>query len=212
MTTLSKRPKLATEVRQLALVEAAVHLAAHRAPADITTADLARAVGLTQGAVFKHFKSKEAIWLAVLDWATAELMGRLHDAAQVGEGGKGLMHPLEALQHVFQAHVAFVAGYPGVPRLVFQELQHGQETALKTSVCQLMAQYRDLVLSLLKLADQQGALAHGTHLPSAAVMFLGAVQGLVMQAMLSGNPQAIAFQAPGVFALFLRGITLKEHP
>jgi AcrR family transcriptional regulator len=139
-------------------------------------------------------------------------MDRLHEAAQISQGGRGLIRPLEALQHVFQAHVDFVVRFPGVPRLVFQELQHGQETALKSAVRSLMAQYRGLVESLLKLADQQGALAKGTQAPAAAVMLLGSVQGLVMQAMVSGNPLAIATQAPGIFAIFLRGITLKEHP
>lgn len=212
MSSTSKRPKQATELRQLALIEAAVSLAAQRSPADITTADLAHAVGLTQGAVFKHYKSKQAIWLAVLEWVQADLMTRLHAAASGAMNTSGAQGPLMALQHVFQAHVEFVTRYPGVPRIIFQELQHGHETALKASVRQLMAHYRALVAELLQRAQQQGALAAGTSIASSAVLFLGAVQGLVMQAMVMGNTQIIAAQAPGVFTLFLRGITLKEQP
>jgi TetR/AcrR family transcriptional regulator len=43
--------KQPTETRQAELVAAALALAAERSPANVTTAELAQAVGITQGAV-----------------------------------------------------------------------------------------------------------------------------------------------------------------
>ena len=205
-------PRQTTDVRQASLISAALLLAAQRNPADITTGDLAQAVGITQGAVFRHFSSKEAIWLAVLDWVSDNLMQQLHTAAQPQSGDSVVLNPLTALQRVFLAHVDFVVAHPGVPRIVFQELQHARETELKLAVRALMQKHRALVTGLLQSANAQNLLAPGTDLPSAAVLFLGAVQGLVMQSLLSGQVQAIAAQAPGVFAIYLRGITFKESP
>jgi AcrR family transcriptional regulator len=205
MKILTKLPKQATEVRQAALVAAALQLAAQRSPAGITTAELARAVGITQGAVFRHFASKEAIWLAVLDWATETLLLRLQEAA----AGLG---PLHALQAIFAAHVNFVMKHPGVPRVIFQELQHADDTPLKARVRSLMQQYRMLVMSQLQRAQAQDLLMPGTDLQAAAVLFLGAVQGLVMQALFSGQVQTMAAQAPGVFAIYLRGIDRTTPP
>jgi AcrR family transcriptional regulator len=204
--------RLSTDLRQAGLVEAALQLAAVRNPADITTGDLARAVGISQGAVFKHFLSKQAVWLAVLDWATRQLMQKLRAAVQVRRNDPEGFNPLAALQDVFIAHVDFVIAYPGVPRVVFQELQHAEETALKAAVRALMQQYRALVMELLLSAKAQHLLAPATDVPSAAVLFLGSVQGLVMQALVGGQVQSIAAQAPGVFAIYLRGITCKENP
>lgn len=73
--------KQPTETRMAALVAAALALAANRSPANVTTADLAQAVGITQGAVFRHFDSKEALWLAVIDFAHQDLLARLQPAA-----------------------------------------------------------------------------------------------------------------------------------
>ena len=202
----------ATLLRQTGLVEAALQLAAQRNPADITTGDLAQAVGISQGAVFKHFPSKQAVWLAVLDWATVQLMQKLQAAVQVRRDEPKGFNPLAALQDVFIAHVDFVIAYPGVPRVVFQELQQAEETALKAAVRALMQQYRALVLELLQSAKAQQLLAPATDVPAAAVLFLGSVQGLVMQALVSGQVQSMAAQAPGVFAIYLRGITCKENP
>jgi len=195
----TRSPKQATEIRQAGLVAAAMSLAAERNPADITTADLARAVGISQGAVFKHFSSKEAIWLAVLDWTADSLLARLHEAV-IGPT------PLHALQAIFAAHVDFVMEHPGVPRVIFQELQHASDSPLKGSVRKIMQQHRMLVTDQLKRAQVQNLLRPGTDLQAAAVLFLGAVQGLVMQAMVSGQVQSMAAQAPGVFTIYLRGI------
>lgn len=205
-------PRQSTDIRQASLIEAALKLAAQRSPAGITTGDLAAAVGISQGAVFRHFPSKDAIWIAVIDWVATNLMERLCAAAQARNGDPTVAHPLAALQDVFIAHVDFVMAHPGVPRIVFQELQHAHDTALKAAVQNLMQQYRALVVGLLQRAQAQNLLAPGTDLPSAALLFLGSIQGLVMQSLLSGDVQAIARQAPGVFAIYVRGIAAKETP
>lgn len=195
--------KQRTEVRQASLVQAAVALAAQRSPAEITTAELAQAVGITQGAVFRHFPSKEAVWLAVLDWATETLLSELH------AGAADARHPLAALQAVFRAHVDFVVRHPGIPRLIFQELQHAADTPLKEKVRALMQRYRTLVVELLRQAQAQGGLEPEVDLEAATVLFIGSVQGLVMQALVSGNVSAMATLAPRVFRHFLFGIS---HP
>lgn len=209
MPATTTRLKQATALRQAGLVEAALALAAQRSPADITTADLAQTVGISQGAVFRHFASKEAIWLAVLDWATETLLGELRAATSEPLAQST---PLAALQGVFRAHVDFVVRHPGVPRVIFQELQHAQDTLLKAGVRRLMQQYRALLSDILTRAQAQGLLAPGIDLSSAAVLFMGSVQGLVMQSMLSGNVHAMQAQAPGVFSIYLRGITSRPSP
>jgi TetR/AcrR family transcriptional regulator len=211
MTIPTKRPKLATEVRQASLVDAALQLAAERSPAEITTTDLAHAVGITQGAVFRHFANKEAIWLAALDWTSDMLIARLQTASAIAKAETTTQaDPLLSLQSVFMAHVDFVIEYPGVPRIIFQELQHAQDSLLKASVRALMQRYRSLVIGLLQDAKTRRLLTEDLDLPAAAVLFMGSVQGLVMQSMLTGQVQAMATQAPGVFAIYLRGITTKE--
>ncbi len=203
-------PRQRTDIRQVSLIEAALRLAAQRSPAGITTGDLAAAVGISQGAVFRHFPSKDAIWIAVIDWVTTDLMERLHAAVLARTSDPAVAHPLAALQDLFIAHVDFIVAHPGVPRIIFQELQHAQDTALKGAVQSLMQQYRALVVGLLQSAKAQNLLAPGIDLPSAALMFLGSMQGLVMQSLLSGDVQAICRQAPGVFAIYVRGIAAKE--
>ena len=195
--------KQKTEDRQAALMAAALQLAAQKSPAQITTGELAVAVGITQGAVFKHFESKEAIWLAVMQWVHAELMMRLQAAAQAHlDQGEAL----GAMRAVFMAHVQFVQAQPGVPRLVFQELQHPQPSPLKASVQQLMVNYRQLVHGLLLKAKANQQLAQTVDLSAATVLFVGAIQGLVMQAMMAGHLSDVGAQAAAVYDIYEQGL------
>jgi AcrR family transcriptional regulator len=203
----NKPSKHPTEVRQASLVAAALQQAATRSPADITTADLAQAVGITQVAVFRHFPSKDAIWLGVMEWISENLLAALQRAASAGEHPS---LPMVALKALFDAHVHFVMTHPGVPRVIFQELQHAHDTPLKSSVRTLMQQCRALVMGLLVRAQEQGLLAPGIDLQAAAVLFLGSVQGLVLQSLFSGQVHTMAAHAPGVFAIYLRGVA--AHP
>lgn len=201
------RTKLRTEDRQTELVQAALVLAAKKSPVEITTGDLAQAVGITQGGVFKHFESKEAIWLAVLDEAHQRLMEALQLAAQTEQGNM-----LEALRAVFMAHIGFVQKHPGVPRLIFQELQHAKPTPLKGKVKLLMADYRSLVGRLLLKAKTEGLLRPDVDPQAAVVLFMGAVQGLVMQSLVTGSLKNMASQAQTVFNIYEAGLMAAPQP
>ena len=192
--------RLPTEERQAEIVAAALRLARELSPALITTSDIAAAVGVTQGAVFKHFPTKDAIWLAAMAGVRERLLLALEQAAQAAPS------PLDALAAVFRAHVAFVVAQPGVPRLIFHELQRPSDSPVKQEVRALLQSYRKLLLDLLEAAVQQGQVPVGLDKAAAATLFVGIVQALVMQSMLSGKPAAIKAEAERVFALYLRGI------
>lgn len=192
--------RLPTGERQAEIVAAALDLARELSPALITTSDIASAVGVTQGAVFKHFASKDAIWLAAMASVREQLLARLEAAAAAAPS------PLVALGAVFRAHVGFVIAQPGVPRLIFHELQRPEDSPVKQEVRALLMAYRKLLLGLLDAALRQGQLAATLDKEAAATLFVGIVQGLVMQAMLSGKTAAMKADAERVFALYLRGI------
>ena len=193
--------KQATEIRQASLIDAAIQLAAQRSPAAITTGDLAMAVGITQGAMFRHFDSKQSLWLAVLCWVHDTLLSRLQEAAELNEG-----KPLEALRAVFMAHVEFVLAHPGVPRILFHELQQPEDSPHKAEVRALMQAYRALLMRLLTSAEYSNLIAIDIDKESASVLFLGSVQGLVMQALMAGDVSVMCQQAAAVFAIYQRGL------
>ena len=110
-------PRQSTESRQAEIIATMLRLSAERSPADITTTDIAKAMQLTQGALFRHFASKEAIRMAVVEWIEKHLMSELLLARESAPDA------LTALKAMFMAHVGFAKAHPGAPRLIFGELQ-----------------------------------------------------------------------------------------
>jgi AcrR family transcriptional regulator len=191
---------LPADERRAATVEAVVALAAEQNPSDITTTAIARRMGLTQGALFRHFPTKEAILEAVMVWVTERLLARLDEAAE------GAASPLVALEAIFMTHIDFVSEHPGVPRMLFGELQRPAATLPKQIVQTLIHRYGERLRRLLEAGRARGELVAELDVNAAAVLFIGTIQGLVMQSLLAGDVTRIRRDAPEVFAIYRRGI------
>ena len=192
--------RFSTEERQAEIVAAALRLAREFSPTLITTADIAAAIGVTQGAVFKHFPTKDAIWLAAMRWVRETLLQRLQAAADQAAT------PLDALAGMFRAHVDFVIAHPGVPRFIFHELQQPADSAAKLEVRAVLQSYRKLLLGRLTESIEQRLVSQDLDPEAAATGFIGLIQGLVMQSMLTGRTAAMRQQADTIFALYRRGL------
>lgn len=198
---MNLRPRpLPADERRAATVEAVVELAAEQNPGDITTAAIAQRMGLTQGALFRHFPNKDAILEAVMGWVSERLLAQLDQAAA------SATTPLAALEAMFMAHVGFVARHPGVPRMLFGELQRPGDTLPKRMAQTLTQGYAQRLRGHLAAGIACRELDPGLDLDAAATLFIGTVQGLVMQSLIAGDVARIRRDAPGVFAIYRRGI------
>ena len=206
MSAAKKPPAIATrlssETRQTQIIETVIALAAQHSPGQITTQEIANVIGVTQGALFRHFPNKESIWLAAIEWVENELLAMLEAAAQQATS------PMDGLRQVFFSHVDFVIARPGVPRLIFNELQQPADSAIKAAVRKLLQRYRQLISGLIVAASERQEISLNINISAAATLFLGSIQGLVMQSMLADNVQAMHQMAEQIFPLYLR--SLKE--
>ena len=189
-----------TASRQAEIISTMVRLSAERNPAEITTSEIAQAMGVTQGALFRHYASKEAIRLAVVDWIEAQLMGELTAARETAADHRA------ALAAMFRAHVRFTRDHPGVPRLVFAELQQPETSPVRQRVRALMQRYRQTLAAVLVQARADGLIRLDVDCEAAAALFLGAIQGLVIQQLLGGAPSVAEQRAEAVLQLYLAGL------
>lgn len=194
---------LPAEERRIVTVEALVELAAEQNPNDITTAAIAHRMGLTQGALFRHFPNKAAILQTVMEWVTERLLSKLEKATLAAPSA------IAALEAMFLAHAEFVAEHPGVPRILFGELQRAEKTASKRLVQTLIKQYGERLQRLIEEGKKNGELDAQLDTEAAALLFIGSIQGLVMQSLLAGDVDFIRRNASRVFAVYCSGIRRK---
>ncbi|MDP2784312.1 MAG: TetR/AcrR family transcriptional regulator [Sulfurimicrobium sp.] len=198
------KQRLSAEARQEQIIQVAVDLAGERGMQGVTTQDMADAMGLTQGAIFRHFPSKDAIWLAAMSWIRERLMGVLGAAAQ------GAGSPLDALERMFFAHVDFIARHPAIPRMVFSGQMLHDNPKLKALVQEIVSGYEARLVVLLCEAREAGLVRADLDEQSAAILFIGMIQGLVVQITIFGARRSLTEEARKIFPVYLAGIKAER--
>ncbi len=181
-----------SEDRQQEIVEVVLALAAERGVEAITTALIAERMGLTQGAVFRHFPNKEAIWSAVLDWLKLRL-GALFERVEA--------RPVDELERIFLGYMAFIHAYPAMPRLVFSDTFHHAYPALHTQVRDMVAGCEVHFRSLIEEATTEGEAIPGRS-AAAATLLLASIQGLAFQSAILNLVDDPRLRGPQLFALW----------
>jgi AcrR family transcriptional regulator len=189
------RQRLSAEERQDEIVKAAVDLAGAQGMDNVTTQGIADVVGVTQGAIFRHFPTKETIWIAVVHWIRGRLMGVVDIAASQAKD------PLDAIERIFYAHIGFAEKNPAVPRLLFST-----NPQLKQLLKEMLAGYEEKIAALLAHAKRQSLVRPDLQEPDAATLFIAMVQGLVTRVLILGAKKSLLSEARKVFPIYLAGL------
>ncbi len=195
-----QRKHLPADERREVTVKTVIELAGEQNPSEITTAAIAERMGLTQGALFRHFATKDAILQAVMEWVSEHLLSRIEKSKHAKSS------PLASLESMFMTHVDFITEYPGIPRLLFAELQRSDNTAPKQVVQAHMRRYGEFLNRLFEHGKAAGQLDGELDNEVAATLFIGTIQGLVVQSLIAGDVNRIRVDAPKVFAGYRRSI------
>lgn len=202
---MSPRNKyMKTDERKAATVDTVVKLAAEGNPSEITTTEIAKKMGVTQGALFKHFPTKEAIVQAVIEWVADMLLSRIDKAARSASS------PLAAIEAMFYAHIDFVTEHPGAPRMLMGQLQRSKVTAPKKMATALMEFYRGRIQDQLDLGKLEDEVSKDLDSEAAATLMVGMIQGLVIQSLMINDVTRIRLEAPKVFSVYKRGIESRH--
>ncbi len=204
MSQETVKRRLSTEERQSEIIRVSIELAAEKGVDSVTTQDMADAMNLTQGAIFRHFATKDDIWVAVIVWVRERLMKVLDKAAS------GASDPLQAIELMFFAHIAFISKHPAIPRLLFSELLHKKNSKLRQLIEGIISGYEAKVAGLLEQGKAQSQVSADLDSQSAAVLYIGMIQGLVMQSSIFGGKRALQREAEKIFPIYLQGVRARS--
>lgn len=170
------RTRRSGDDRRREIADAALRVVASRGVARFTAATLAAEVGLTDGALFRHFPSKEAIVVAAIERIEELLLPSL--AADDPD-------PIARLGRFFRLRVDAIRERRGISRLlVSDELAHAAPPEGVARVTSLRQRSAAFVRACLDQAAASGALAPGVGPEEAAVLVIGAILALGH----AGNP------------------------
>lgn len=170
-TVSSRKP---AEERKAEIVETTIRLAADIGPDRLTTDRLAKEIGISQAAIFRHFSNKSAIWEAV-GRNICERMGKtIHQK-------KDVLSPGELLRSMVIGQLNFINRTPAVPAILFSRELHAENELLRLFFAKMMEQRHKKLAEVIANAKENGEFSESLDEEDAAYLILALIQGLAMR-------------------------------
>lgn len=188
-------------VRQKDIVAHARKIIMSKGMEKLTIRELAREIRLTEGAIYKHFRSKrEIIELLIEDIETTLL--KTIDAALESEGKS-----LEKLKNVFASHLSYVEQRKGVSFAIINETINIKDEKLQSRMLSVLNAYYKRIERLLLQGMETGEIRKDIKTSSASVAFFGMVQSLVtLWALKDYDAKVIKTHMEEMFEIYIKGM------
>lgn len=186
--------------RKLHILEAlARELETH--PGDrITTAGLARAVGVSEAALYRHFPSKARMFEDLIDFAEETVFGlitRIQDE---------IKDPVARCEKILTVLLGFSARNPGITRILMGDAIIGENDRLHKRINQFFERLETQLKQILREGELNGSLPGGTGLPSTANLMIAIGEGRMHQFVRSGFKRPPTEQWEHQWPLLARGL------
>ncbi|WP_245555026.1 TetR/AcrR family transcriptional regulator [Geopsychrobacter electrodiphilus] len=165
-----KQVRKPTEVRKREIIDVAINIIAFEGARAFTAKNIATAVGMTSGGIFRHFESMEAIVVDAIE-RVEEILA--------SDFPSGVEDPIKRLRDFFLQRTRTILAHPGISRLLLSdhlEQAAGIETAKRLSKIKIRS--RKFIHGCIREAEQQGSLDSVADVEAATSIVIGAILSL----------------------------------
>ena len=118
--------------RQIQIISKAIELIAERSIQELTIKNLANKLGVTDGAIYRHFESKTDILLGILRIFQARAKICMESACTSD------LPALQKIENLFQNNFKYFTEFPSVTAVMFSESIFQNDSVLAQEVHQLL--------------------------------------------------------------------------
>jgi AcrR family transcriptional regulator len=191
-----------THVRKKQIMDAARKLIMRSGSEHVTVRNMAKEVGISEAAIYRHFKSKTEI-LSFLADSVAD--GLIHDIDTAGSVG---FTSLDIIDEILRTHLSRIEQRRGLSFLVLAEIISFGDKSLNKKVSDNIQIYVDRLKLLLSDGVRVGLISQDVDLEAAALLLFGMIQGLVNIWALSGFKFDLTEKYSGLWKVYKRSLTL----
>ncbi len=146
----------------------------------ITTAHLAKAVGVSEAALYRHFPSKARMFEGLIDFAEDAIFGV---ANRIMEEEQDVVKRCENLLLVL---LRFAERNPGITRILVGDALIGENERLRTRMAQLFERLETQFKQILREAPMAGSYRPAGSTSSVANLFMSIADGRMSRFVRSG--------------------------
>lgn len=146
----------------------------------ITTAGLARQVGVSEAALYRHFPSKSKMFEGLIEFIEETLFGRINIILNEEPTAARRCEKMLNLLLVFSDR------NPGITRILTGDALAGETERLHQRVAQLFDRFETQLKQVIREAEVREGLRPVIPLPAAANLLMAAAEGRISQYVRSG--------------------------
>lgn len=162
-----------TKVRKKQIMDAARKLIMRSGSEHVTIKNMAKEVGISDGAIYRHFKSKTEILSFLADNVSAGLIHDIETARSVG------FDSMNIIDEILRTHLSKIKQKRGLSFLVLAEIISFGDKSLNKKVSENIQTYIARLRVVLSDGVRAGVVRQDVDLDAAALLLFGMIQGLV---------------------------------
>ncbi len=159
--------KESTEIRQEQIKKAVLEIIAEEGLHNLSTRNLAKRIGFTEGAIFRHFATKRDIIKGIMDDVANDLIGSLRSI---------VISPVKTEEKLFNylcRNVRYLKENRGVTILLFSEATHLGDKELKEKLNQILLEQKQFIIKMTKDGIAEGLCDKNINPEDVAMLYMG---------------------------------------
>lgn len=170
-----------TEIRQEQIKQAVLDIIYTDGLKNLSTRNLAKKIGMSEGSIFRHFATKQDIVLSIIKDVQDEFIGKLRIVAN------SKMEPEKRLNDYLCETVRYLTENKGITMLLFSEASHNNDATLKTNLQQIFNNQKVLVSKIILDGIAMGKWDESIAVENVAMIYMGIPVSLNIELVLSGG-------------------------
>lgn len=141
----------------------------------LTTREVAKKQGISESTIFKHYKSKNELIIAVLEYFSK------FDQAIIDSLDLKNLKPLEAITYFIDAYVTYYENYPAITAISLSFEGLSREAELGAVIYRIYTQRFNTIKSLIKEAIHQNEISQDLNPENVADLIIGLEREIILR-------------------------------
>lgn len=185
-----------TAIRKQQIIDAARKLIIRKGSEHLTVRAMAKEVGLTEAAIYRHFKSKREILSFLMNHIMDTM---LHDVERTTAENSP---SLDTIDQVLKHHLSEIEQRRGMSFQIIAEIISLGDKKLNKDVYEKLNLYVDRLKNLLSEGARNGHIRDDIDLGASALLLFGMIQGLANIWALSGYSFDLSAKYDSLWAIY----------
>lgn len=165
--------------RQSEILSESIKLIANKGIQGFTIKNLANAIGITEPAIYRHFKNKQEILVELLS------LFKENKESFMSNVQANSITPIEDLKTMFENRFRFFANNPAIASVIFSEELFRNDPLLSKMVFEIMKENQKIILQIISAGQKSSDIKPNVAAEQLAFIITGAIRLIVTKWRLS---------------------------